>query len=32
MRGDDTLDGDTILPGFSVPVAQIFAELGATLG
>jgi Uma2 family endonuclease len=30
LRGDDVLDGGTLLPGFSVPVAQIFAELDAT--
>lgn len=30
LRGDDLLDGGTVLPGFSVPVAQLFAELDAT--
>ena len=30
LRGDDLLDGGAILPGFSVPVASIFAELDAT--
>jgi Uma2 family endonuclease len=30
LRGDDALDGGATLPGFSVPVAQIFAELQAT--
>lgn len=30
LRGDDVLVGGTVLPGFSVPVAQIFAELDAT--
>ena len=30
LRGDDVLDGGAILPGFSVPVSQIFAELEAT--
>lgn len=29
LRGDDQLDGGEILPGFSVSVAQIFAELDA---
>jgi Uma2 family endonuclease len=29
-RGDDQLDGGAILPGFSVPVSQLFAELDAT--
>jgi Uma2 family endonuclease len=27
LRGGDTLDGEGILPGFSLPVAAIFAEL-----
>lgn len=30
LRGDDVLEGSAILPGFSVTVAQIFAELDAT--
>jgi Uma2 family endonuclease len=30
LSGDDLLDGGAILPGFSLPVAQIFAELDAT--
>ena len=30
LQGDDALAGGTILPGFSIPVAQIFAELDAT--
>jgi hypothetical protein len=30
LRGDDVLDGGTVLPGFSVPVAELFAELDAT--
>jgi Uma2 family endonuclease len=30
LRGDDVLDGGAVLPGFSVSVAQIFAELDAT--
>jgi Uma2 family endonuclease len=30
LRGDDVLDGGTILPGFSVPGAQLFAELDQT--
>jgi Uma2 family endonuclease len=30
LRGDDLVDGGTVLPGFAVPVAQIFAELDAT--
>lgn len=30
LRGEDLLDGGTLLPGFSVTVAQIFAELDAT--
>jgi Uma2 family endonuclease len=30
LRDDDTLDGGAILPGFSVSVAQIFAELDQT--
>jgi Uma2 family endonuclease len=25
LGADDTLDGDDILPGFSVPVAEIFS-------
>ena len=30
LRGDDALDGGELLPGFSVPVAQLFAELDQT--
>jgi hypothetical protein len=30
LQGDDLLDRGEILPGFSVPVGQIFAELDAT--
>jgi Uma2 family endonuclease len=30
LRGDDMLDGGAVLPGFSVPIAQLFAELDAT--
>jgi Uma2 family endonuclease len=30
LRGDDVLDGGPALPGFSVPVAQIFDALDAT--
>lgn len=30
LTGDDLLEGGTILPGFSLPVSQIFAELDAT--
>ena len=30
LRGDDVLDASTVLPGFYVPVAQLFAELDAT--
>lgn len=30
LRGDDKLDGGTVLPGFSITVAQIFAELDST--
>jgi len=30
LRGDDVVDGSTVLPGFTVPVAQLFAELDAT--
>jgi Uma2 family endonuclease len=30
LRGDDALDGGAILPGFSVPVAQLFAQLDMT--
>jgi len=30
LRGDELLEGGAVLPGFSVPVAQIFAELDAT--
>jgi Uma2 family endonuclease len=30
LRGDDVLDGGTVLPGFAVPVAQLFAVLDAT--
>jgi Uma2 family endonuclease len=30
LRGKDVLDGGSVLPGFSLPVAQIFAELDAT--
>ncbi len=30
LRGEDLLEGGPVLPGFSVPVAQIFAELDAT--
>ena len=29
-KGDDLLDGGALLPGFSVPVAKIFAELNET--
>ncbi len=32
LGGDDLLDGGAVLPGFSVPVSQIFAELDATEG
>jgi Uma2 family endonuclease len=32
LRGDDVLDGGAVLPGFSVPIAQLFAELEATKG
>jgi Uma2 family endonuclease len=27
LRDDDTLDGGDLLPGFSVPVAEIMAQL-----
>ena len=30
LSGDDAIDGGRLLPGFSVTVAQIFAELDAT--
>lgn len=30
LRGDALLDGGALLPGFSIPVAQLFAELDAT--
>ena len=30
LRGDELLEGGSVLPGFSVPVAQLFAELDAT--
>jgi Uma2 family endonuclease len=30
LAGDDVLEGGAVLPGFSVPVAQLFAELDAT--
>ena len=30
LRGDDALDGGTLLSGFSVPAAQLFAELDRT--
>jgi Uma2 family endonuclease len=30
LRGDDLLDGGTVLPGFAVTVEQIFAELDVT--
>jgi len=30
LRGDDLLEGGTVLPGFSVLVTQLFAELDAT--
>jgi Uma2 family endonuclease len=30
LRGEELLDGGAVLPGFSVPVAQLFAELDAT--
>jgi Uma2 family endonuclease len=30
LRGEDALEGGPVLPGFSVPVAQVFAELDAT--
>ncbi len=30
LRGEDRLDGGTLLPGFSVSVAELFAELDAT--
>jgi hypothetical protein len=26
LGADDTLDGGDVLPGFSIPVAEIFAE------
>jgi Uma2 family endonuclease len=32
LSGDEALDGGTLLPGFSVPISQIFAELDATEG
>ncbi|HYO24780.1 MAG TPA: Uma2 family endonuclease [Lacipirellulaceae bacterium] len=32
LRGDDTLDGGDVLPGFSVAVGKIFAELDSTGG
>jgi Uma2 family endonuclease len=32
LRGDDVLDGGNLLPGFSVPIAQLFAELDQTEG
>ena len=32
LRGGDALDGGTLLPGFSVPIAQLFAELDQTEG
>jgi Uma2 family endonuclease len=28
LTAKDTLDGGTVLPGFAVPVAQLFADLG----
>ena len=28
LTESDTLDGDDVLPGFSVPVARLFADLG----
>ena len=31
LQGDDVLDGGTLLPGFSITVARIFAELDASL-
>jgi Uma2 family endonuclease len=30
LQSDDLLDGGAVLPGFSVPVAQLFADLDAT--
>jgi Uma2 family endonuclease len=30
LRGDEAIDGGTVLPGFSLPVAQLFAELDST--
>lgn len=30
LRGDDALDGGIVLPGFTVPVAQLFVELDQT--
>jgi Uma2 family endonuclease len=30
LRGDELLDGGSLLPGFSVPVAQLLAELDQT--
>lgn len=30
LTAKDTLDGGDVLPGFSVPVAQLFADLGET--
>lgn len=30
LRGGKLLEGGKVLPGFSVPVAQLFAELDAT--
>lgn len=30
LRGDDALDGGTLLPGFSASLAQLFAELDRT--
>jgi Uma2 family endonuclease len=30
LQGEDVLDGDKVLPGFSIPVAELFAELDRT--
>jgi Uma2 family endonuclease len=30
LRDDDVLDGGTVLPGFSVTVSDVYAELDAT--
>jgi Uma2 family endonuclease len=32
LKGDDMVEGGTVLPGFAVPVSQVFSELDADSG